>query len=112
MEDCCILAECDTFERGRIFSSNRFNIVNLEIWGCGGDIIVQDALRAQKQDRANRDDLIRKARTVDKAAFVDSKFDQEFLLSKTFSHKVRMSRRDSDPTTSDHSDTECDRVDP
>ncbi len=45
---------------------------------------------AQSKDRNDRDDAIRKARMVDKAAFVGNSFDQEFLLSKTFSHKVRM----------------------
>lgn len=92
-------AECDTFERGRIISSGeRFSIRDMEVWGCGGDLAVAEALQAQRADRAIRADLIQKARTVDKAAFVNNSFDQEFLLSKTFSHKVRMARRESDPT--------------
>jgi hypothetical protein len=99
LENGTVRLECDTFEPGRLIpKGTTFNIINLEVWGCGGDLVVEEALAAQKKDRAIRDDLIRKARTVDKAAFFENKFDQEFLLSKTFSHKVRMARRESDPT--------------
>lgn len=105
LEDCIVRTQCDTFERGRLISSGeRFNILELEVFGCGGDLAVAEALKAQKKDRAARDELIQKARTVDKAAFVDNAFDQEFLLSKTFSHKVRMAREETDPTKGDDAD--------
>ena len=105
LEDCVVRTQCDTFERGRLISSGeRFEILELEIFGCGGDLAVSEALQAQKKDRAVRDDLIQKARTVDKAAFVDNAFDQEFLLSKTFSHKVRMAKDETDPTKGDDRD--------
>jgi hypothetical protein len=70
--------------------SSFFTIDVMEIWGCGGDLLVNEALEAQSKDRGERDDLIRKARKVDKAAFAGNVFDQEFLLPKNFSHKVRM----------------------
>lgn len=51
---------------------------------------LQHALEAQAKDRGDRDALIQKARQVDKAQFANNSFDQEFLLGKTFGHKVRM----------------------
>lgn len=110
LEDCQVRTQCDTFERGRLVSTGeRFEVLELEVFGCGGDLAVAEALQAQSKDRAVRADLIQKARTVDKAAFVDNAFDQEFLLSKTFSHKVRMAQDADDPTKGDDTDmpTRC-----
>lgn len=71
-------------------SDGIFNISIMEVWGCGGDDLIEQALIGQAKDRGDRDALIQKARQVDKAAFANNSFDQEFLLSKNFSHKVRM----------------------
>ena len=60
----------------------------MEVWGCGGEVCLQHALQAQAKDRGDRDALIQKARQVDKAQFANNSFDQEFLLGKTFGHKV------------------------
>lgn len=62
----------------------------MEVWGCGGTASLEHALMAQAKDRGDRDALIQKARQVDKAQFANNSFDQEFLLGKTFGHKVRM----------------------
>jgi hypothetical protein len=62
----------------------------MEVWGCGGEVCLQHALEAQAKDRWDRDMFIQKARQVDKAQFANNTFDQEFLLGKTFGHKVRM----------------------
>jgi hypothetical protein len=62
----------------------------MEVWGCGGEASLEHALQAQAKDRGDRDALIQKARQVDKAQFANNTFDQEFLLGKTFAHKVRM----------------------
>lgn len=62
----------------------------MEVWGCGGEVCLQHALQAQAKDRGDRDALIQKARQVDKAQFANNSFDQEFLLGKTFGHKVHM----------------------
>jgi hypothetical protein len=105
LEDCLVRTQCDTFERGRLISSGeRFEIMDLEVFGVGGDLAVAEALQAQGKDRNMRNELIQKARTVDKAAFLDNSFDQEFLLSKTFSHKVRAAKEDQDPTKMDDAD--------
>lgn len=92
LEDCKAHSSCLTFEAGALVdnSTGDFDIEVMEVWGCGGDDLVQEALDAQAKDRGARDDLIRKARLVDKAAFANNTFDQEFLLPKNFSHKVRM----------------------
>ena len=62
----------------------------MEVWGCGGEVCLEQALQAQAKDRGDRNALIQKARQVDKAQFANNSFDQEFLLGKTFAHKVRM----------------------
>lgn len=114
MDECTINVECDTFERGRLLpGATLFHIVNMEVWGCGGDAMVEEALRAQSKDRSNRAELIRKARMVDKASFAGNSFDQEFLLTKTFAHKTRMSRNGDTHTISeegDESDRNCSQV--
>ena len=71
-------------------SHSEFRIGALEIWACGGNERIVEGLTAQAKDRVARDDLIRQARKVDKAAFANNSFDQEFLLSKNFSHKTRV----------------------
>jgi hypothetical protein len=104
LEDCVAHSNCLTFEGGSLLSpsnsstssepsspnSGSFAIDVLEIWGCGGEELVNEALTAQRKDRGDRDEMIRKARLVDKAAFANNMFDQEFLLPKNYSHKVRM----------------------
>lgn len=90
LEECTAATSCMTFEPGALGPFKKFSIEVMEVWGCGGDVGVEAALEAQAKDRGIRDDNIRKARLVDKAAFAGNSFDQEFLLSKTFSHKVRM----------------------
>ena len=92
LETCIANSSCLTFESGSLLPDNKteFQIDTMEIWGCGGDDLIKQGLYAQGKDRNSRDDLIRQARKVDKAAFADNAFDQEFLLSKTFAHKVKV----------------------
>lgn len=93
LEDCVARSNCLTFETGSFFrdsNSSEFDIEIMEVWGCGGETFLHDALEAQSKDRGDRDALIQKARQVDKAQFANNKFDQEFLLGKNFQHKVRM----------------------
>ena len=70
----------------------KFNVDALEIWACGGEDVIQCGLKAQAKDRDIRNDNINKARQCDKAAFI-GKFDQEFLLGKTFAHRQQMEDR-------------------
>eukprot|EP01041_Mallomonas_annulata_P003295 gene3295-6528_t len=75
-------------EKFRLFIPD--SLENCQIWACGGEDMIASGMKALVKDRSNRDDLIRQARKVDKAAFADNAFDQEFLLSKTFAHKVKV----------------------
>jgi TLD len=116
LEGCVAKASCLTFERGNLlppvedqptgsFSSIRgedglwtqdcFDIDCLEIWACGGADAIQKGLEAQRQDRAIRDEVIQKARKVDKAQFFNNAFDAEFLLGETLSHRQQISDRDN-----------------
>lgn len=63
-----------------------FNIDTLEVWGCGGNNRVAEALSAQLEHRKQANIALEKARKVDKAAFFNNDFDREFLLGQTTSH--------------------------
>jgi hypothetical protein len=87
LETCTARDSCPTFENGKLLSSGQtFEIDTFEIWGCGGTSRVESALKAQAANRVIIEESLAKARKVDKAAFFDSSFDREFLLSGTFSH--------------------------
>lgn len=91
MEQNIATSSCLTFESGKIISGNpikdEFEILALEVWGTGGEILIQKGLEAQSKDREIRDESIKRAQKCDKAAFFNSGFDQEFLLSNTMKHK-------------------------
>lgn len=90
LEGCHAYSSCPTFESGSLLPpecKNRFDIMTLEVWGCGGDEAINSGLHAQKKDREVRDENIRRAKKVDKAAFFNNDFDREMFLGKTFSHK-------------------------
>ena len=93
LESCIARGSCLTYEPGVLLpqsSRGVFEIESLEIWGTGGDELIEKGIKSQELNRNIREDAIQKARKVDKAAFANNSFDQEFLLSKTFAHKVRV----------------------
>jgi hypothetical protein len=91
--DGCIARDaCLTFEPGHLVSGEKFEINCLEIWGCGGEEKVKTGLTALAENRKLNQQNIEKARKVDKAAFFNNQFDQEFLLSHTFSHRGQQER--------------------
>jgi len=63
-----------------------FEIQSLEVWGCGGDSVVTEALGERLKARAIIDANIRKAKKVDKAAFLDD-FNSGLIESKAFKHR-------------------------
>jgi hypothetical protein len=82
------------YEKGALIANNKvdednvyFDIDNIEFWCCGADDVIKKGLQGQVADRANRDELIRKAQSCDKAAFFNNDFDQEFLLGNTMAHR-------------------------
>lgn len=95
--DDCRAAERDlTFEKGPLLNTNlqNFEIDSLEVWGCGGTEVVQVALGARDRQRDIKDAAIRKARKVDKAAFLDD-FRSGLISSKAFAHREQMRGRGS-----------------
>lgn len=82
-------SQCMTFEEGFLTStdtidgSNEFVISAVEVWGCGGESSVADALNAQEKHRELKATYIAKARKVDKAQFWGNEFDREHFFQKT-----------------------------
>lgn len=73
--------------------NSRFAIDVIEVWGCGGLASLARGQQAQSTLRAIKDEAIQRARKVDKAAFFDNEFNNEFLLSKTMQHRNEISDR-------------------
>ena len=80
-----------TYETGQLLpQAGKFDIDIMEIYGTGGEEVVDVGLKGQGLKRKDTEAMLTQARKVDKAQFCNSSFDQEFLLSKTFQHKVRV----------------------
>ena len=94
-----------TFEQGDLLpprlkgenSTKRFEIEALEVWGVGGQDAISDALHARNKQRDVTAANIRKARKVDKAAFLDD-FKSGLIESKAFQHREQMRGRDDGGT--------------
>jgi hypothetical protein len=107
LEQCVIHANCLTYEsctfglpatqgpsKSKAFdeeSIDSFEIDALEVWGCGGLERLTRGQEAQSQLRAVKDEAIQRARKVDKAAFFDNEFNQEYFLSNTLQHRSQVS---------------------
>lgn len=85
-----------TFEPGPLLPRTQegtfqktFEIDSLEVWGVGGDDVVQEALESRVKARAVKDANIAKARKVDKAAFLDD-FRSGIIESKAFKHRQQI----------------------
>ena len=95
-------SSCGTFQSGTLVPSwalrnsddDVFDIDAIEIWAVGGDQQIAAALQARGKQRALNEDTLQKARSVDRAAFFNSTFDQEMFLGKTMAHKSEMQNRD------------------
>ena len=66
-----------------------FDVEALEVWGVGGDEVVQQALGAQSKARSIRDEGIRRAKKVDRAAFLDD-LRSGVIDSKAFQHRQQI----------------------
>lgn len=66
---------------------NNFEIDFMEVWACGGEKYIKNGMLSLKKDRELKYETLQKARKVDKAQFFNNAFNQEFLLSNTFSHR-------------------------
>lgn len=72
-----------------------FEIESLEVWGVGGDDVVNEALKDRVKQRAVLQSNINKARKVDKAQFLDD-FKSGLIESKAFVHREQMRGREGD----------------
>lgn len=102
----CVASSNDlTFEEGELLPprlkgenpTKRFEIEALEVWGVGGQDAISDALQARTKQRDVTAANIRKARKVDKAAFLDD-FKSGLLESKAFQHREQMRGREDGST--------------
>lgn len=98
-EDCSALTQDLTYENGCLLPKTasgavvkRFDIENLEVWGVGGDELVQQALAARIQARELRKKMIDKARKVDKSQFLDD-FRSGAVSSKAFAFQQQIDGR-------------------
>lgn len=85
-EDCYVLESDATYGPGRLLPTQgglqtRFDVVNVEVWGCGG----LEAAKAQAAQRERLESAREQARKVDKARLCDNEFDKEMFLANTFS---------------------------
>jgi len=100
-EGCAASSNDLTFEEGELLppriqgenATKRFEIEALEVWGVGGSEAISDALHARSKQRDVTAANIRKARKVDKAAFLDD-FKSGLLESKAFQHREQMRGRE------------------
>lgn len=79
-------------EFGDLMARSDFEIDYLEVWGVGGEEVVQKALGAQNQHRAVMDASLHKARKVDKSQFLDD-FNSGLIESKAFAHREQIRGR-------------------
>jgi len=99
--DQCFAASGDlSFEAGALLPppkegappTKHFDIESLEVWGVGGNKVINDALQERKKSRKIVSENIRKARKVDKAQFLDD-FKSGLIESKAFAHQEQVSGR-------------------
>ena len=100
LEGCVAGSRDGTFEWGPLAGGGggmareggregEFEMEGLEVWGVGGEERIGAAVSAQGQARELQAENIARARKVDKSKFLDSEFDREFLLGKTFGQGKR-----------------------
>lgn len=80
---------CLTFESGELAPSSvdeETDIDAIEVWGVGDQDTIDAAAKARDDCRQTRADYVRKAGTVDKKMFLESAFDREHILGKTFAN--------------------------
>ncbi len=98
--DACVASSQDlTFESGPLLPRTGegglrkyFEIESLEVWGVGGEEVVNEALGARNRARELRDAAIRQSRKVDRAAFLDD-FRSGLIESKAFKYRDEIQGR-------------------
>lgn len=74
LEECRALDFCETFEAGNLvdFSDSLyyFDVVQFEVWGCGGSEWIAESLKNQLERRSQKEAMAKRARTVHKKHFM------------------------------------------
>ena len=81
-----------TFEKGSLVPKSwrgTFDIIDLEVWAIGNRGTIEKGMTGRTGERHERDANVRKAKTVDKAAFLDD-FKSGFMDSKAFAHQEQV----------------------
>lgn len=98
-ENCIARSQDLTFEYGLLLPKTpegamqkNFDIDALEVWGVGGDEVVAEALGARDRQREITAANLRKARKVDKAAFLED-FRSGVIESKAFAYRDQIRGR-------------------
>lgn len=93
-EKSYVTPEDTTYEIGNILNKHklqRLSIHKIEVFGLGG----QEALEEREEHRKLMGKLRDKKKQVDKKAFLESDFDKEFLLGKTYAHQNQKEERNN-----------------
>ena len=81
-----------TIQRDR----SRFDVECIEVFGVSDQMdVIHAAIGSRTVQRANQEELIRKARQVDKAQFLDD-FQSGMIASKAFVHRQQIDGRAND----------------
>ena len=103
-DNCSASSRDMTFENGALLGTSvgasKFELEALEVWAVGGEEVVEAGLGSQVKARALKDAAIKKARKVDKAAFLDD-FRSGVIESKAFAHRQQVVGR-ADADLEDH----------
>ena len=92
LKNSYVTPQDSTYEIGAIlnqYKQQHLTIDRVEIFGFGG----MEALFEREEHRKMLKQLRDKKKKVDKAAFLESDFDKEFLLGNTFGHKKEQVER-------------------
>jgi len=115
LDECIVVNSDSTFDPGSLLPERRheedlgfalmeqeFEVESLEVWGIGGNDIVQNALGIRERERQIFAANIQKAKKVDKSQFLND-FKSGLMNSKVFQHRDEMRGRadchvdDNDP---------------
>jgi hypothetical protein len=88
LESCHAGVMDKTFRQGDLLPGDaleKFNVKSLEVWGCGGEEVIRNGLKAREEKRKLTDAAIHQARTIkDKSSFIE---DINLVDTKIYHHR-------------------------
>ena len=105
LEKCSAESLDKTFREGELLPPDaleKFEIQTLEVWGVGGDAVIQKALEDRAEYRQRVDELILRARMVhDKSQFV-SDLQSGLVPNRLYGHQTQVRGRQDFVVDDDH----------